>query len=67
MKRIFVSTLLASMTMICSEVVAATYVWNGNGSGGTTGTNFNAVANWLVNSAVPGTAPGPSDDVVFSM
>ncbi|MFM8432887.1 MAG: hypothetical protein ACKOA1_08835, partial [Bacteroidota bacterium] len=72
MKRIFVSTLLASMTMICSDAVADTYVWNGLGISGRSGTSLNTPGNWLVGtSAATATvtasvAPGSSDDVIIN-
>ncbi|MFM9028356.1 MAG: hypothetical protein ACKOQ6_10220, partial [Bacteroidota bacterium] len=65
MKRIFVSTLLASMSMICSEVAAATYTWNGLGVSGS-GTDLNAAANWLVGGSPTLVAPGSGDDLIIN-
>ncbi len=46
---------------------AATYVWNGAGVDGGTGTNrWEDADNWLVDDLVPANPPGASDDVTIT-
>lgn len=64
---LMVVLLLSSLTMLCTDVTAATYNWNGSGAaGGTNNTNFNLASNWLVGGVAPATPPGSGDDVVIN-
>lgn len=52
---------------VAVSATAATYVWNGAGVDGGTGTNrWEDAGNWLVGGDVPATPPGADDDVTIT-